>query len=112
MSLCDRCFSPGACCKGMTFNGLNEITDPDEAREAMQRQAEHEGTEMPFEPWQRVASVEFGNFWRWICTKLDADGRCSIYDSRPKACQVFEPASDRLCVHYGGAEAGDPTVMA
>lgn len=44
----------------------------------------------------------------WGCNALDpATGRCTIYERRPDVCREFEPASDRLCVHYGGAETGE-----
>jgi Fe-S-cluster containining protein len=47
--------------------------------------------------------------WVWTCPKLAEDGRCTIYNDRPDMCRNFEPLSDGLCVHFQGAEAGDPT---
>lgn len=58
---------------------------------------------VPFEPsYQREDGT-----WEWLCPKLTADGRCSIYDDRPVTCRDYEPASDRLCVHWRGAEGTD-----
>jgi Fe-S-cluster containining protein len=91
----------------MTFNAGNEIEEPDEALAFMRRQAEREKGPMPFVPWQRVRSRKDGEFWRWRCTELTASGRCGIYEDRPRACRVFEPGSDALCVHYRGSEGGD-----
>ena len=93
----------------MTFNAGNDIADPEEAAAFMARQSDRESRPMPFVPWQRVRTAD-DEFWRWRCTELTADGRCGIYENRPRACQVFEPASDPLCVHWRGAESGDPSV--
>lgn len=110
MSLCDQCFSPGACCKAITFNFANDIKDADEAAAAMRGQAAMHDEPMPWVISSRVPDRALGDFWRWNCTALGENGRCSIYETRPHPCRSFEPASDALCVHFRGAEAGDPTV--
>jgi len=48
--------------------------------------------------------------WLFSCTKLSPKGRCTIYKDRPYACIALAPAGDPLCVHFKGAEAGDPTI--
>ena len=42
--------------------------------------------------------------WVFSCDALQTDGRCGIYETRPKLCRDFKPGSDPLCVHYGEAE--------
>lgn len=34
------------------------------------------------------------------CTKLGADGRCTIYETRPQLCRTYEAGSDPLCVEH------------
>lgn len=60
---------------------------------------------LPFLPLDMSPEGE----WRFWCPKLDANGRCGIYDDRPAACRNYEPQTDGLCVHYWGTESGDPT---
>lgn len=45
--------------------------------------------------------------WMFACRALTPTGRCGIYETRPAVCRTYEPASDGLCVHHGGSEAGD-----
>lgn len=48
--------------------------------------------------------------WVWGCPKLLPNGRCGDYENRPGLCRSYQPLDDGLCVHFGGAEAGDPSV--
>ncbi|UGY15168.1 YkgJ family cysteine cluster protein [Bradyrhizobium septentrionale] len=109
MSLCDRCYAPGQCCRVMHLsqNGepLTVWTDED-----VSAQARAHG--LPFEPIAPLSSYvdpESGRpyaTFEWTCPKLGADGRCTIYEDRPDVCRSFEAGSDPLCVHFNGAEAG------
>ena len=99
--LCDSCYAPGACCKGFHLND-GTFADGDTREAAIEL---IEPTGIPFIPLERGADGR----WLWECTKLGPDGRCTIYRSRPQLCKDFAPASDRLCAHWNGAEAGDPT---
>ncbi len=113
MSLCDRCYAPGACCRDLYLNAHIETgADPDEV---MRNLRDSEGRPYPF----RVVSERHGPLlydqpgyeagrYRWGCDKLSADGRCSIYATRPDTCRLYEPRADALCVHFH-LEAGDYT---
>jgi len=121
MSLCDHCYAPGQCCKSMSLsNESGPLTTWAGDGEAERQMAEYG---LPFVPldepsWEGKitdeASEDFGRDYvqhRWRCTKLTADGRCSIYDDRPKLCREFEAGvSNMLCVHFNGAESGDPSI--
>jgi Fe-S-cluster containining protein len=67
---------------------------------------------LPFEPMQELGRWTDDKTGReyaellFRCTKLTDGGRCSIYQDRPALCRRYEPLSDRLCVHFGGSEAG------
>jgi Fe-S-cluster containining protein len=36
-------------------------------------------------------------FWRASCARVTPEGTCSIYDKRPRMCQVFKPILDYPC---------------
>lgn len=117
MSLCDRCLAPGECCKLMHLS--NQAGDPstewvDGGFDGIVKSLQLRG--LPFEPVVEIgrwtdeeSGREYANYL-YRCTKLLPNGRCGIYEDRPDLCRRYEPASDRLCVHYLGAESGDPTV--
>jgi hypothetical protein len=108
VSACDRCYAPGACCKrfslGSDRNGWsNWVGDGQKVLI---------DNDLPFVivdsygPFTDSDGCEYEvNFYG--CPKLGADGRCTIYDSRPKLCRDFTPLSTGLCVHFGGSESGD-----
>lgn len=109
MSLCDKCYAPGACCRSLGLSresggALTVWTDTDIP-------AQMAAYGLPFEPglkvgeWKTPEGRPYAQFL-WSCPKLTADGRCSIYDDRPDLCRKFEAGSDPLCVHWRGAEAG------
>lgn len=131
MSLCDHCFAPGQCCRQITFyGGEGETSDPsnertwwlDEPIEPQLRDGMHQEEDanrpIPFEidtvtkVWtvDNIASEDTDRPYGHIifkCRNLLPNGRCGDYDNRPWLCRQFEPASDRLCVHYRGAEGGE-----
>lgn len=111
MSACDRCFQPGACCKGFHLTGVSGWMD--EGRDVVEARARE--SLLPFHavaPATVYNDPESGKdyqTWTWNCPKVSADGRCTIYDTRPDLCRNYAPASDGLCVHFGGAEGIDLT---
>lgn len=122
MSLCDSCYHPGQCCRNLGLYGgygpKNEATfwlhlPVDAQLDACRDETDvAAGRHLPFEVRGIAASWFDDKGWpygvyQFVCPKLQSDGRCGIYDTRPWLCRVFEPASDRLCVHHKGAEGGD-----
>lgn len=99
--ICARCVSPGHCCTG--FN----LSDKDgNARTFWDDETPQLPEGYPFKPVERLGqwTVEYGpdtgktySAWRFACTKLSADGKCTIYDERPDLCRRYEPLTDRLC---------------
>lgn len=109
MSLCDSCFAPGACCKGFILNTwwahAPDLTKLEVlARLACADPMEDPRVGLPFIPVERRA---VDGYWTFECVLIGADGRCTEYETRPQLCRDFEPGSDRLCVHWRGAEAGE-----
>lgn len=118
MSMCDRCFMPGACCKRMRISSRHEdgafypvvVWDdapPGKAREAARDMG------LPFQPieksetWTDEESGRTYSTWDYKCPKLGADGRCTIYEDRPQLCRSYAPRSDQLCVHFHALEGVD-----
>lgn len=107
MSLCDRCYAPGHCCKDFALNESTVWTDQD--HNAFVK--EHE---LPFRV-SRIVSEHTDDAGRpyaevrYSCPALLPTGRCGIYDTRPLACRLYQPLDDGLCVHFGGAETGERT---
>ena len=114
MSLCDKCFAPGACCKNLFLSrGSEPRTVWLGSRDYIIGQLRRDG--LPFEPaeprgrWIDEASGSAYGAFTYSCPKLEANGRCGDYENRPDVCSGYVPRSDALCVHFHG-EAGDPTV--
>jgi Fe-S-cluster containining protein len=119
MSLCDRCYAPGYCCRRFqlfvnhgdekTFwiaDGLGAVHDW--LRE----------NNLPFLPLRinevvhdRKTDLDYAS-WFYTCPALKSDGRCGRYERRPELCRSFEAGGDSaLCVHANlVTEAGDPSV--
>jgi Fe-S-cluster containining protein len=100
-ALCARCAQPGHCCT--KFNLSNEAGEP---RTAWDSDVPVAG-DLPFKPLERWGqwTVESGpdagrtySAWFWTCPKVDAAGRCTIYETRPALCQRYEPLQDHLCI--------------
>lgn len=104
-SMCDRCMSPGHCCKGVALHGGGQRNRPFERaiREISEpmsfERAEHLAMQLGISMF-RPAFQEPNGSWRWWCTALDRDGRCSIYEDRPQLCRDYRPGQDGLCVHF------------
>lgn len=128
MSLCDACFNPGACCKNIYFYGgirpldlgahvfwfdepiepqLEGYLDDEHKVDGKLPWVEGERGEVEIDP---ESNRPYG-LVSFVCTKLQANGRCGVYDRRPKLCAAFTPQEEPLCVHYRGAESGDPTIQ-
>ena len=113
MSLCEKCYSPGACCKrlNLTLSNGTHLTVWDDTDPTAYL---HANFDLPFvalskqSTWTDENGRDYSS-WHWSCPRLGADGRCSQYKDRPRLCRDFEPRSDRLCVMYSG-ESGDPTL--
>lgn len=108
-SLCDRCYAPGACCREMGLHSHDLRIPRGDTEHYMLISSERKANilmdvlNLPFrfkENKSRGGAV-------FICPRLQLDGRCGDYENRPDVCRIFEPASDILCVHYRGAEAGE-----
>ena len=112
--LCARCQKPGYCCKVIRLN----IAEPEgfTSLEALAWLATNpqpyiDGT---YEPLPLLPTEEFLPAWRgmrrvWYCSELDENGRCKIYDRRPKMCAEPVPGSDDYCWHHD--ETVDPIWM-
>lgn len=116
MSLCDRCYNPGACCSGFVVNWLFPLDWTVE--QVTKHVQEYPTNPLPFvaiEPFSdKEKEYETPNgdiYWRFSCPKLGPDGRCTIYRNRPEPCRNFEPASEKLCVHFKGSEGDERSVL-
>jgi Fe-S-cluster containining protein len=117
MSLCDKCYAPGACCKRFELNmsDVNLTTWVDQGPEAAAQIMIGLGRPFrPFEPWNVYVDPESGRqyqSWYWQCINL-VDGRCADYDNRPDLCRNYAPRQDHLCAMFllesgdGSAEFG------
>lgn len=117
MSLCDKCYAPGQCCKSLHLAGKDGEAKTywvDEGDAGIIEQLRAQG--LPFVPLLelgRYVDAESGREYADLlfnCPMVTPSGRCSIYDDRPALCRNYEPLSDPLCVHFGGAEAGEGCV--
>lgn len=100
--ICARCVSPGHCCTGFNLSdaeGNPRVVWDDETPELPDG--------YPFKPLERWGqwTVESGpeagrtySAWLYACSKLSADGKCTIYDERPDLCRQYEPLTDHLCI--------------
>lgn len=98
-SMCDVCMSPGHCCQLIALSGSN----PDPTKQPQQpmsfEAAEHFLLKSNHSMFRPAFQDEKG-IWRFTCTALQPNGRCGIYDERPMVCRLYEPGTDRLCVHF------------
>jgi len=103
MSLCEICPQPGRCCAGFNLKGsiFNEgvLWEHNWREESARLLAEFN---LPFKPISIEAEYvgdegKYGEV-RYSCPKVTAEGRCGIYETRPKVCRIFVPAQNILCV--------------
>ena len=89
--ICSICASPGACCKGFTLSQSGIAITTIEVAEVLLLERR-----FPF----IINGVEVrdgSDVVSFSCTKLGANGRCSIYEGRPSLCRNFRPLTDTLC---------------
>lgn len=89
---CDNCKEPGFCCKEFQLNGLQPwgYTAIETKKQVMARLKKNKLT--IFKP------IKKGKwYWFFKCTKLDKNGRCTIYKDRPDLCKSFVPGTGLLC---------------
>jgi Fe-S-cluster containining protein len=102
---CDTCTKPGACCQDFVLSGRGGafMFDADswwtEANNLMEKH------ELPFNPLRidtqsEKCDAEGMVGVRFTCPQVTPEGRCGIYDARPKLCRDYAPGSDKLCVMY------------
>jgi Fe-S-cluster containining protein len=92
-TLCDHCVSPGACCRGFMLSesgsNMGKVSTATQANVTMATKG------YPF--LAEEYKTRDGGYFVFSCPMLDDNGRCSIYEFRPKTCRVYQPASDGLC---------------
>lgn len=107
MSVCSFCPVPGACCKNFALTiGFWEGMTNEQVRDNIRSR---DGDVLPFDPigpdetddWHTddVSGNRYKR-WRFSCPHLSVEGRCMIYSTRPKACHLYYPGSDALCVMF------------
>lgn len=110
-SMCDRCMTPGHCCRRLSLAGGSYATHLDDpvaveqliADGLINREEERHyfGPIMPFRVLMRTRDGE----WVFWCPNLDPrTGRCLDYENRPVCCSSYAPGTDPLCVHHWSAE--------
>lgn len=57
---------------------------------------------IPLRPGERKFERNGRTFshWKFNCRKLDAKGRCTIYEQRPSACRTFIPGATEICAFH------------
>jgi Fe-S-cluster containining protein len=106
MSACDTCVKPGACCHDFALNGSRgglRFGEENWLEEATTRMEQYG---MPFQPLRIDPQKWNGDeetglvAVRFTCPKVTPEGRCSIYETRPKLCRDYKAGEDKLCVMY------------
>jgi len=108
-STCDNCLVPGYCCRSFSlFREGDEKTFWVDDQESIQLFLKDE--ELPFlvnkeiGRWENKEGREYATY-SFRCPHLEDNGRCGIYEDRPKTCRIFEAGANPLCVHYQGTES-------
>lgn len=103
-SFCSICPEPGRCCRWFHFS---KTYWKDEGLEAVQQNLIEHNYPFIVEKWSNQAfKAEDGREYGTVmcsCPKVTSDGRCSIYNERPRTCRVYAPGSDYLCVFNGSS---------
>lgn len=122
MSLCDKCYAPGQCCKNIRVYGgpngemvfwLDEPIGPQLQKYRGLPVYDEPNGLIPFEigkVLERWVDEKSGRPYGTIsfqCPQLGDDGRCTIYESRPWLCWHFEPRGGEICVHQHATEGAD-----
>lgn len=98
-SFCGMCPDKGHCCKDFMYHRSFWI---DEGIEAAQKQLSDSGMPFLVKSFGPAYKEEGGTreyaSVRCDCPKLGEDGRCTIYETRPRICRIFAAGSDPLCI--------------
>ena len=90
--ICSICATPGACCSGFNLYGSDGYISTMEDATALLKELG-----LPFTA-DDVCDCDDGvSKVIFSCTKLTADGRCSIYEKRPSLCRWYRSLTDNLC---------------
>ncbi len=92
-SLCDRCRAPGSCRSGFVLSMYGSSSPADIAKFI-------EMNDLPFVLMLEQHPLYSDGVGIYKCTKLGADGRCKIYETRPRTCRDFAEGGDPLCAEY------------
>ena len=107
MTMCDKCFMPGLCCKDfvLSIRPPDHIIPCKEAINSWLKEILPEmiGYTVPF----TFSRIDAQGWLRYECPALTKAGRCSIYERRPQCCVDYPPGGVPSCCHYGTREAGD-----
>ena len=109
MSLCDRCYHPGHCCKRIPLNTVFSLSgDIKEQLLNLEKDNPNEGPLSSFIPievdkLQSTPEQLEAGYGRYLfsCTNLLPSGRCGNYENRPALCRRYQPQRDKLCVFFG-----------
>lgn len=122
MSLCDRCYAPGYCCRAI------HLYQPGDNKEAvwfldlsmkaqleMSRPIDKENSfPIPFEigrvtqSWIDMHTGRSKGIVEFKCPKLADNGRCGAHETRPWLCRDMQAGQGNICVHDGyNAEGTD-----
>ena len=98
MSNCDKCRSPGNCCKGFVLQRWFSIDNWKQEALDLMRFKDLEFfvpvNAVPYSPHEELVAVIFD------CDRLGLDGRCMRYNERPDTCRVYDAGQDALCAEY------------
>lgn len=98
-SFCAICPDPGHCCRKFYFH---RTYWKDEGLDAAQSELNSWNSPFIIKDWQpQTFKADSGREYAGVicsCSKVTAEGRCSIYENRPRTCRVFAAGSDPLCV--------------
>jgi Fe-S-cluster containining protein len=101
-SMCDRCMSPGACCKRLSLSGV--FSQPMSLERVEHLLVSPEWFPQTLGVFRPGGQTPDGR-WEFWCTALDSSGRCSIYEDRPQLCRHYRPGHDAMCVHFWQADS-------
>jgi Fe-S-cluster containining protein len=101
MGLCSICPDPGHCCRN--FDSSLVYWDDASVEEVQMYMEFMAGEPMPWiarapGPKKFIQRGRQASHWKFDCTAIDSNGRCTIYETRPQACRTLVPATVDVCV--------------
>ncbi len=105
---CNSCRDPGACCRSFHVDiDVPEFMTAEALRVHLRAGLRPTTGSQAFEvlPYDPIQPSTKGKkegtvHWDYSCPKLGEDGRCTIYETRPKICRDYEAGSDALCAEW------------